>query len=148
MSEAVREAAIGALQGALAGALPWKLGPARRLKLWSDVPAAMRPACFIFEGGQETVSWSESAAPRRTMEVRIFVYLNAKDPAAVGAALLNEAMDALEAALKPRGADLALGRNTLGGLVHSCRIDGKTLKDPGDLDGDALLIAPVSVILP
>ena len=148
MSGASREAAIAALQDALASARPWKLGPARRLKLWSDVPAAMRPACFIFEGGQETVSWSESAAPKRIMDVRIFVYLNAKDPSIVGAALLNETMDALDEALKPRGADVALGRNTLGGLVHHCRIDGKTLKDPGDLDGDALLIAPVRIILP
>src|SRR5438876_9698249 len=45
----------------VSNAYPWKLGPVRRLKLWSDVPAASRPACFLFEGGQDTYSWSESA---------------------------------------------------------------------------------------
>lgn len=147
-SASTREAAVEALRVVVAGAYPWKLGPARRLKLWSDVPAAMRPACFIFEGGQEVASWSESAAPKRAMEVKLFVYLNARDPSVAGAALLNDVMDALDAALAPRGADAAIGRNTLGGAVHHCRIDGKTLKDPGDLDGDALLIAPVRLILP
>ncbi len=143
-----REAALTALQSVIAAAYAWKLGPSRRLKLWSDVPSAMRPACFIFEGGQETYAWSESATPKRVMEVKIFVYLNAKDSSITGAALLNDVMDALDAALSISGADFARGRNTLGGAVHLCRIDGKTLKAPGDLDGDALLLVPVKLILP
>ena len=143
-----RETAVQALQNLLAGAYAWKSGPARRLKLWSDVPAMSRPACFIFEGGQETYSWSESALPKRAIEVKLFIYLNAKDPTIVGAALLNNVMDVLDAALALSGADLSTGRNTLGGAVYHCRIDGKTLKDPGDLDGDALLIVPVKLILP
>ena len=143
-----RETAVQALQNLLAGAYAWKSGPARRLKLWSDVPAMSRPACFIFEGGQETYSWSESALPKRAIEVKLFIYLNAKDPTIVGAALLNNVMDVLDAALALSGADLSTGRNTLGGAVYHCRIDGKILKDPGDLDGDALLIVPVKLILP
>ncbi len=143
-----REIAIEALRNLVAGAYGWKAGPTRRLKLWSDVPPMNRPACFLFEGGQETYSWSEGAAPKRAIEVRLFVYLNAKDPAVLGAALVNDVMDALDRAFAPSGADLAQGRNTLGGAVHHCRIDGKTLKDPGDLDGDALLIVPVKLILP
>lgn len=148
MAGASRETAIAALQNLVAGAYAWKLGPARRLKLWSDVPAMSRPACFLFEGGQETYSWSESAAPKRAIEVRLFIYLNAKDPAVAGAALLNDVLDKLDGAFALSGADLATGRNTLGGAVHHCRIDGKALKDPGDLDGDALLIVPVKLILP
>lgn len=147
MAGANRETAIAALQDLVAGAYAWKLGPARRLKLWSDVPAMSRPACFLFEGGQETYAWSESAAPKRALEVKLFIYLNARDPAAVGASLLNDVMDALDRALALSGADLVTGRNTLGGTVHHCRIDGKALKDPGDLDGDALLIVPVKLIL-
>ena len=63
----------------IASAYAWKLGPSRRLKLWTDVPAMSRPACFLFEGGQETYSWSEGAAPKRAHEVKLFIYLNAKD---------------------------------------------------------------------
>jgi hypothetical protein len=143
-----RESAIGALMNIVASAYPWTLGPARRLKLWSDVPSASRPACFLFEGGQETYSWSESALPKRIIEVKLFVYLNAKDPSIVGAALLNGVMDALDTALALSGGDLVLGRNTLNGTAYHCKIDGKALKDPGDLDGDALLIVPVKLVLP
>lgn len=143
-----RESAIGALINIIANAYPWKLGPVRRLRLWNDVPAASRPACFLFEGGQDTYSWTEGAIPKRLIEVRVFVYLNAKDPNIVGAALLNGVMDAFDSAFRLSGSDLISGRNTLGGLVYNCRIDGKALKDPGDLDGDAMLIIPVKIILP
>ena len=76
------------------------------------------------------------------------VYLNAKDPSIVGAALLNGVMDALDTAFALSGGDRVLGRNTLNGTAYHCRIDGKALKYPGDLDGDALLIVPVKIVLP
>ena len=103
MAATTRETAVGALLDLIAGAYAWKVGPARRLKLWSDVPAMSRPACFLFEGGQETYSWSECALPKRAIEVKLFIYLNAKDPTIAGAALLNDVMDALDDAF-------ALGR--------------------------------------
>jgi hypothetical protein len=148
MAGTPRESAIRALMNIVANAYQWKLGPARRLRLWSDVPAASRPACFLFEGGQETYAWSETALPKRIIEVKLFVYLNAKDPSIAGAALLNGVMDALDTAFALSGGDLVLGRNTLGGTVYHCKIDGKPLKDQGDLDGDALLIVPVKLVLP
>jgi hypothetical protein len=89
-----------------------------------------------------------SAEPKRILEPKIFIYLNAKDFSINGASLLNIVMDALDTALTPTGSDLAIGRNTLGGSAFDCRIDGRPMKDPGDLDGDALLIVPVKIILP
>lgn len=132
----------------VASAYGWKLGPSRRFKLWTDVPLVSRPACFLFEGGQEAYAWSEGATPKRAIEARLFIYLNAKDQSVSGASLLNGVMDALDAAFAIAGADLALGRNTLSGTAYSCRIDGRPLKDPGDLDGDALLVVPVKITLP
>jgi len=148
MSVISREAAIVALMRLIASAYTWQTGPSRRLKLWSDVPAANRPACFLFEGGAETYVWSEGAVPKRSLEVKIFIYLNAKDPGIAGASLLNNVMDALDAAFTLTSSDVVTGRNTLGGAAYHCRIDGKPLKDPGDLDGDALLIVPVKITLP
>jgi hypothetical protein len=143
-----RESAIEALLALVASAYPWAYPPARRLQMWSEVPPAARPCCFLFEGGRESYSWSNGATPKRIIEAQIFVYVDAKDPAIVGASQLNDVMDALDAALAPAGADAGLGRQTLGGLVYTCRIDGAPFKDPGDLDGDGLLIAPVKLILP
>ena len=143
-----RDVAIEALLRLVASAYAWKLGPLRKLKLWSDVPPMSRPACFLFEGGQETYTWSEGAVAKRAIEVKLFVYLNAKDQSVVGASLINSVMDALDQAFAISGGDLASGRNTLSGTVYSCRIDGRPLKDPGDLDGDALLVVPIKIVLP
>jgi len=143
-----REAAIEALFSVVAAAYAWNLGPLRRLKLWGDVPSASRPACFIFEGGQEAYSWTEIAVPKRVIEVKLFIYLNAKDPSTIGSALLNDVMDSLDRAFAPAGTDIGFGRNTLMGNVYSCRIDGKILKDPGDVDGDAILVVPIKLTLP
>lgn len=148
MTATTRDAALSALAALIAGAYAWKTGPSRKLKLWTDVPPANRPACFLFEGGLESYGWSEGAVPRRVIEAKIFVYLNARDHAVLGAALLDGMMDALDAAFAPTGTDIGLGRNTLAGTAYSCRIDGKVLKDPGDLDGDALLVVPVKIVLP
>jgi hypothetical protein len=148
MSATPRDAAMSTLCDLVASAFSWKTGPSRKLKLWSDVPAAARPACFVFEGGLESYAWSEGAIPKRAIEAKIFAYLNAKDHTMIGATLLDDLMDALDLAFALTGSDLALGRNTLAGQVYSCRIDGKVLKDPGDLDGDALLIVPVKLVLP
>ena len=144
----IREQAVAALATRVALAYAWATPPSRRLKLWSDVPPAMRPACFLFEGGAETYADAAGAMPKRSLQVRLFVYVDAHDPATVGAAALNAIMDALDEALEPAGADLALGRTTLGGAVYRASIDGKPLKDPGDLDGDGLLVVPITLVLP
>ncbi len=144
----IREQAIAALVARVASAYAWATPPSRRLKLWSDVPPAMRPACFVFEGGAETYTHADIGAPKRSLAPRLFIYVDAHDPTVVGAATLNAIMDALDAALAPAGADLALGRMTLGGTAHRCSIDGKPLKDPGDLDGDGLLVVPLTIVLP
>ena len=148
MSTAARESALLALVALVEGAYPWKTGPSRRLKLWSDVPAAGRPACFLFEGGGETYTRTASGLLRRSLDVKLFAYIDVKDPAAIGAAALNGVMEALDAALAPSGVDLGTDRTTLGGTAYDCRIEGRPLKDPGDLDGDALLIVPIRIILP
>ena len=69
-------------------------------------------------------------------------------PTIIGATALNNKLDAFDAALNPSGADLATGLNTLGGLVYSCRIAGVPLRDPGDIDGQSLLIVDVEMVLP
>jgi hypothetical protein len=142
-----REAAFSALFAAVSGAYSWGLA-SRRMKLWSEVPAAMRPAFFQLESGPETYQWPTPAAPKRTFEAKLFLYFDARDPTTPGASLINGALDAIDAALAPSGADAALGRQTLGGAVHDCKISGVPVRDPGDLDGDGLAVVSVRLVLP
>jgi hypothetical protein len=118
----------------------------RRLKLWSDVASADQPALFVTEHG-ENLSYSAEALPGKvTLNVDLFVYIAAgKDRDSIPARDLNIALDALAACLAP---DPVIGRQTLGGLVTHCRIEGRIVKDPGDLDGQGLALVPIKILAP
>jgi hypothetical protein len=142
-----REAAFSALFATVSSAYPWGLA-SRRMKLWSDVPSALRPALFQLESGPETYQWTSPATPRRSLEAKLFLYFDARDPSTAGASAINAALDAIDAALAPSGLDLASGRQTLGGVVHDCKINGVPVRDTGDLDGDGLAVVSVRLIAP
>ena len=148
MSASQREAAVAALLTRVTSAFAWKTPPCRRLKLWSEVPKVSRPTCFLFEGGSETHTNTTSAIGRVQIEVRLFVYTDASSSTVAPATLLNQIADAIDAAMKPAGADVPLGRNTLAGTVYWARIEGASLKAPGDLDGDGILVVPIRITLP
>jgi hypothetical protein len=147
---ATREQIMTALLALVTGAYQFKndLDKARRLVLWTKVDTNQRPAIYQFEGDPEDWKWTNKAIPIITISVRLFIYTDAKDENVIGATQLNNILDALKAAFTPTGRDLAQGKFTLGGLVESCRIKGKVFKDPGDIDGDGLLIVPIEIELP
>ena len=142
-----RERAFRALFDRVSAAYAWGVA-SRRIKLWSEVPAAQRPALFQLESGPETYQWTSLATPRRSYDVKLFLYFDARDPSTPGACAINEALDALDAALAPRRLDDAQGRQTLGGAVHDCRIVGVPVRDTGDLDGDGLAVVSVRLVGP
>ena len=142
-----REAAFSALFATVCAAYPWGLA-SRRMKLWSEVPSALRPAFFQLESGPETYQWASPATPRRTLEAKLVLYFDARDPSTPGASAINAALDAIDAALAPAGLDLASGRQTLGGAVHDCKINSVPVRDTGDLDGDGLAVVSVRLIAP
>ena len=142
-----REAAFSALFATLSGAYPWGMA-SRRLRLWSEIPAAMRPALFQLEAGPETYQWSSLATPRSTLEAKLFLYFDARDLLTPGASAINAALDAIDAALALRAGDLAAGRQTLGGAVYDCKIAGVPVRDTGDIDGDGLAVVSVRLVLP
>lgn len=118
----------------------------RRMKLWSDVPAADQPALFVAEHGENIAYGGENLPSKTVLNVDLFLYVAAgRDPDCVPARDLNIALDALCAALAP---DPASGRQILGGLVHHCRIEGRIVKDPGDLDGQGLALVPIRILAP
>jgi hypothetical protein len=142
-----RETAFSALFTLVSAAYPWGLA-SRRMKLWGEVPAAMRPAFFQLESGPETYQWASPAVPKRTFEAKLFLYFASQDLTTPGSTAINNALDAIDAALTPAGADAALGRQTLGGTLHDCKIAGVPVRDTGDLDGDGLAVVSVRLIAP
>lgn len=146
----VREPAMRALFQLAWGAYPWRndISTARRLRLWTKVGPEERPALFQFEGGRGTYRWTGDPAQNRVLKTQLFIYIDATDPGVVGSSQVNQILDALDSALQPKGSDLGLGRQTLGGTAYRCRIEGDPFSDPGDIDGQGLMVIPVLITLP
>jgi len=148
-----RDSILAALFGRLCAAQLPGVGPngstmwettGRRLKLWSDVPAGERPAMFMADHLENVAEVVRTMPGVATMEVEVFVYIDASDRTAIPSTDLNNCIDAIAAVLEPTAA----GPQTLGGLVTSCRIEGRILKDPGDLDGEGLAVIPIKILAP
>lgn len=140
-----REAIYRALYGLVAGAAPFRL-TSRRLRHWTDVGAAEQPCLF-------QVQKSETARTRRglptewTLSVDLYVYAQAPDDTVSPALVLNPLIDAIAAALAPKGADRAANVQTLGGLVSHCWIAGRIETDEGALGGQAVAIVPLELLV-
>jgi hypothetical protein len=119
----------------------------RRVKLWTETPAVEQPACFIAEHS-ETRAHQSANLPKDSMAADLFVYTVAPNKDDVPASIQNAALDAIDTALAPTGADKMRARQTLGGLVSHCYAEGRVLKDPGDLDGQGVAVVPVTILIP
>lgn len=139
-----RAAALAALFNLVSPLYAWGNAPAvdKKLVLWDACPKEQRPALFLFQGGRETYVWTASPFAKRTIEVALFIYLDASETEQ--GATINTLMDLIDGAFKPD----ATGKQTLGGTCEYCRIAGEVIRDPGDLDGDGLLMVPLQITLP
>jgi hypothetical protein len=117
----------------------------RRLRHWDDVPSNEQPALFLaqgninaeFETGLPTV-W--------TCRADVFLYVKTGgDLHATPASVFNPILDSIISKLLPPP---HLGEQTLGGLVHRCRIEGEIETDEGTLGDQAVVIIPVTMFVP
>lgn len=120
----------------------------RRVVLFADCPE--QPACYQAEHGDQVAQ--VTGLPYKTiLEVKWIIYQNvAQDPNMLGAVENNLIIEGCYRALAPKPNDPGFldKRNTLGGLVHHCFISGALFKDPGDLDGQGMLVIPIKVLVP
>ena len=115
----------------------------RRLKLWTDLSAAEKPAIFQYER-DDTYSNGKQYLPIVEMNVELYVYTApGMDSGITPVSIMNPLLDAIDAALATGRVN---GKQTLGGLVSHVWIDGKVMKDPGDIDGDGLAMIPIKIL--
>lgn len=122
----------------------------RRVKIFSEVPSALQPACYQAEWA--TTEGQVSNMPYKTLlEANWIIYqcVN-KDPAMIGAVENNLILDGVRKALAPAVSDPGYldRRNTLGGLVYHCYIGGRIFKDPGDIDNQGMMVVPIKLLVP
>lgn len=110
------------------------------------------PGLFLIKP-RESYSYDKDqngVPPVRELRFLAVVYTDVgTDPNAVPADVIDDLLDAIDAALAPTVVDQINngGRQTLGGLVYDCRIVGEPELAPGDSQGKGQTIVPVHVTL-
>lgn len=127
---------------ALLGKLPGVLTSSRQLKHWDDVNEF--PAVFQSQKTEIANKSGRGIPTRWTLLVDIYVYVKVETGQPSSPAL-NEMLDYITDALAaPEPID---NKQTLGGLVEDCWIDGQITTDEGTLGELAVAIIPVHIIV-
>lgn len=138
---AALETVMGALLAKISGAVPSFVTVGRRVKHWTQVPE--QPALFLRRTGMH--DHHNGSMPITTMECELWIYCKAGgDPEIAPDEVLTGLENEVRAALAPDDQN----RFTIGGLVHWCRIDGKSDISPGDQGPQAIARIPVKITLP
>jgi hypothetical protein len=118
----------------------------RRLLGPESIPQAQTPALFLLDSDELYESQARNLPSKRMLGFDAVVYVDVgADVNAVPATPLNNALDAIDAALKP---DSGLGFVTLAGKAYSVKIVGVIEKAPGDVTGKGLAFVPIEVFIP
>jgi hypothetical protein len=135
-----REAIYAALWAQVADPATFQTS-GRILKHWADVTDF--PALFQ---AQKTETASKSGRGESTKwQLSVDLYIYAKtSQGAISATQINNLLDTITNALEPTGGS---DKQTLGGLVHDCWIDGQIMTDEGTLGDLAVAIIPVHIIV-
>jgi len=115
----------------------------RRLLPVDQVYPPMQPALFQ-QQTYETVEQRRGVPPKWKLYLDLYVYTYSADPATTPAIALNQAMNAIDAALAPPpGLDV----QTLGGLVSHAWISGHLPTDELVLGEQAIAVMPVEIFV-
>lgn len=118
----------------------------RRLRLWSSVAPADKPALIMVDKTDVYQRASEAVPEAITMQIDVYIYTDAgSDQSGIPSTALNTLLDAVDTALLP---DRLTGKQTLGGLVSHCWIEGRVMKDAGDIDGNGVAVIPIRILIP
>ncbi len=116
----------------------------RRVRLMEEMQTAELPALFMSVGHQKTEQ-SLKQEPKRWLNATIYLYCANPDQHTSADVALNGLIDALEATVTPPP---PYETQTLGGLVHSCWIEGETEVFAGPNGERAAAIVPIRMLVP
>lgn len=134
-------AALAGLFAGLGGGVLFNL-VTRDPKHWHDCPREETPALLIRPEGEDATA--RKGLPRLwSLDVKVLVYVSPEG--VTGAEALNPLLDAIEAAIPNE--DPRAGVCTLGGLVSSVNLSGRIELHLGTLDGEAVAILPLRVVV-
>lgn len=105
------------------------------------------PALMLVELKESYERKSANLPPTRTLSVGAVIINDVgNDQNALPTTAINDAIDAIDAALKP--SPVSDGLVHLGTGAYAIYIQGEVEKAPGDITGKAIAVIPISIILP
>ncbi len=120
----------------------------RRLKHWNDVPVAQMPALFLLQQ-HETVVTTTKMPQIVTLHPEVYIYVSTGTSQTINPySILNPIIDNITNLFIASNFPNQSGNNNLGGLVHTCKINGTIDTDGGILGNIAIAIIPFEIIVP
>lgn len=122
----------------------------RKLQEFDKTSVGLKPALYVIEHREMHKKGDLMTPAVRTIMYDVYIFANTGvDPNVIPITELNGYLDSIDG---NSGGVLApnplTNKQTLGGLVYDCYIEGDIVKVPGDLDGEGILLIPVKVELP
>ena len=125
----------------------------QRLKLFGSIDKSQQPALFLAQHHEQYERRGGGLPARIYLLTGAWCFFPSGDDDIIGDQILDTLTDAIEAVLKPPPGTQR-NEQTLGGLLDPSgwvRIDPTAsiyVRDPGDIDGQGLLVLPIRILLP
>ena len=117
----------------------------RRLLQYTEVSPPDQPALFMVQK-REAAKIQTKLPTIWTLYVDLVLYgHNSGQPSVAPMSLLNPIVDSIVNILLP---SFQPDDQTLGGLVHRCRVEGDIVTDEGMLGDQAIIVIPVTIYVP
>ena len=133
---------------AVNGSLTW-VTTSRRLKLFDALDVSQQPAMFLVQHKEEYQQNNRGTPGVKYLDMGVWCYAPTGIDSVVGDDYLDWMMQGIEDVLVPDQPQT--NEVTLGGLCYFCRIERSSnlfIRDPGDIDGQALLVVPIRICMP
>lgn len=130
-------------QAQLNGARAW-VTSSRKWQSWTDVSPSNQPALFVRQGIQDADQNTDYGLTRWKLRASLWIYCQHPPDGSNPSTLINNLLTAVKTVLQPVPAD----KQTLGGLVNNCYIEGRVLIDEGlaPQDTQCIVVIPISII--
>jgi hypothetical protein len=114
----------------------------RKITVSADTNSADLPVLEVFVKSEQGERRGVGLPILWTIHCMAFIFVSTVDPGNLAETQLNNLLDSVEAALKPSP---ATGKQTLGGVVFDCRINGPIEREPGFMSGIGAAAIPIEI---
>lgn len=116
----------------------------RILAHWDDVSPNMQPALYMTVVSQSAEQIT-GFPTKYTLDAKVWIYTHRDTADEIPSTAINRILDELDGVLMPPAGPSF--KQTLGGLVEHCWINGEIVTDEGTLGNQAVAIVPIRLLV-